>query len=122
MGGSARDTLAVRPQLFAQPEFGDYELRDSGEGEKLERFGAVVLRRPDPQALWRRREPERAWSEAHLAFERDPESGGKRGRWVASRGAPNEARGEAAEWTLRWRELTCVVRPTAFKHVGLFPE
>lgn len=112
----------MRPFVFEQPEFGEYELVDSGAGEKLERFGAVVLRRPDPQSLWRRRTSEVAWLAAHLTFERDQDSGGKRGRWVASRDAPKEARGEDPQWVMRWRGAASVVRPTPFKHVGLFPE
>jgi 23S rRNA (cytosine1962-C5)-methyltransferase len=112
----------VRAFVFAQPAFDDYELIDSGDGEKLERFGAVTLRRPDPQALWRRRADEATWRAAHLTFERDERSGGQRGTWRVARDAPACARGERAEWSVRWREATCVVRPTAFKHVGLFPE
>ena len=45
------------PPLFDPAEFPDYALLDSGGGEKLERFGPLVLRRPDPQALWRPRAP-----------------------------------------------------------------
>jgi len=107
--------------VFAQTEFADYELIDSGDGEKLERYGDVVVRRPDPQALWRRRAQAGEWS-AHLAFERDPDSGGKRGRWIESKSAPAHARGENAEWTIGWRDAKCIVRPTPFKHLGLFPE
>jgi 23S rRNA (cytosine1962-C5)-methyltransferase len=112
----------MRPFVFEQVEFEDYALLDSGAGEKLERCGEVVVRRPDPQALWARRAPDEAWRAAHLTFERDPESGGKRGRWIASRAAPECARGERAQWSVRWREATCIVRPTPFKHLGLFPE
>lgn len=110
------------PAHFAESAFDDYELLDSGGGEKLERYGAVVVRRPDPQALWRPRAAAREWDAADLRFERDPDSGGKRGRWIESRDAPRFARGESAGWPVRWRAATCVVRPTAFKHLGLFPE
>lgn len=110
----------VEPAVFAHPAFGDYELLDSGAGEKLERFGRVVLRRPDPQALWAPRLSEREWRAAHLAFERDPESGGKRGRWKLGPDAPEEAR--KGEWTVAWNRARCSVRPTPFKHVGIFPE
>jgi 23S rRNA (cytosine1962-C5)-methyltransferase len=112
----------VSASVFEQAPFDDYELIDSGAGEKLERFGEVVLRRPDPQALWHRRADERVWRGAHLTFERDEQSGGKRGRWIASRDAPPCARGDRPEWRVRWRDAVCVVRPTPFKHVGLFPE
>ena len=97
--------------MFAQPAFPDYALLDSGGGEKLERFGALVLRRPDPQAVWRSRRPDE-WALAHLAFERDESSGGKRGRWRVGADAPAAARGKEPRWTLDWRGLACVLRPT----------
>lgn len=112
----------VKPRLFAQPAFEDYELVDSGGGEKLERFGPHVLRRPDPQALWTRRADAREWDAADLAFERDPESGGKRGRWIAGPRAGAALRRDEPRWSMRWRDATCIVQPTPFKHVGLFPE
>lgn len=110
------------PAVFEQPDFEDHELLDSGAGEKLERLGPVVLRRPDPQALWTPRLDAAVWDAAHLAFERDPESGGKRGRWRLGPGAPSEARGAEPQWTVSWRDATFLVRPTPFKHIGLFPE
>lgn len=112
----------MKPLLFAHPEFADYTLLDSGAGEKLERYGAVVVRRPDPQALWRPRAPTADWEAADLAFERDPESGGKRGRWIAGPRANAAARAREPAWRVRWRGAVSVVRPTAFKHLGLFPE
>ncbi len=112
----------MRPAVFSQPDFPGHALLDSGGGEKLERYGDVIVRRPDPQALWQPRRGEDEWARAHLAFERDPKSGGKRGRWVPSADAPACARGSDPYWTLVWRELACIVRPTIFKHVGLFPE
>jgi len=110
------------PAVFAQPEFPDHALLDSGAGEKLERFGVVVLRRPDPQALWSPRLGPEAWEAAHLRFERDADSGGRRGRWLAGPDAPAAARGAEPSWTVTWRGATLIVRPTPFKHVGLFPE
>lgn len=112
----------MRPAVFAPEPFADHELLDSGEGEKLERFGAITLRRPDPQALWSKRLDARVWSGAHLTFERDPESGGKRGVWRASASAPPAARAKEPAWQIGWRDARCWIRPTPFKHVGLFPE
>jgi 23S rRNA (cytosine1962-C5)-methyltransferase len=115
MGGRGRETpRRMRPPILVQPEFDDHELVDSGAGEKLERFGPVLVRRPDPQALWRRRADDGEWRAADLAFERDEASGGKRGRWTG--------REPAREWRIRWRGVTCVLRPTPFKHLGVFPE
>lgn len=102
---------------FPRP-FADHALVDSGAGERLERFGTRLLRRPDPRALWGRRLGRERWDDADLTFERDPGSGGQRGRWLERSG--REVR--EASWTLRWRDVACVVRPTAFKHVGVFPE
>src|SRR5262245_26500199 len=109
----------VQPEVFAQPAFEDYQLLDSGEGEKLERIGAWIVRRPDPQALWPRRANSSEWSAARLRFERDPTSGGKRGSWIGTEKLPQGPH-DGPEWSVRWRGATCLVRPTPFKHVGLF--
>lgn len=111
----------MRPLSFAHPRFDDHSLLDSGEGEKLERFGAVLLRRPDPQAFWRRRlgGSDSPWERADLVFVRESDRGG---RWEARRGAPACALGADAEWPVRFGEGRFLVRPTPFKHVGLFPE
>lgn len=99
---------------FAHPAFPDYELLDSGAGEKLERFGKVTVRRPDPQALWRTRLMERDWQAADWSFVRESDRGG---RWE-SRGAFRPAQ----EWDLAWGDARFSIRLTPFKHVGLFPE
>ena len=105
--------------MFAPCPFPDHALLDSGGGRKLERFGPVVLDRPDPQALWRRRQDERAWAAADLAFERIDD---RRGRWRARAGAHELALGRDPSWQVRFDDATLVVRPTPFKHVGVFPE
>ena len=105
--------------MFEQPDFPAYRLLDSGEGEKLERYGQVTVRRPDPQALWRRRLARADWERADLAFVRDASSGGKRGRWHGSLAA---ADGGAPSWRIEWGGAAALLRPTSFKHVGLFPE
>ncbi len=108
---------------FEPEAFPDYALLDSGDGEKLERFGPVVLRRPDPQALWRPSRPEREWARAHLAFKRESDRGGT---WEGE--LPTEVTAEARDgglegaWTVGWGGGTFVLRPTPFKHVGVFPE
>ena len=113
---------AVRPAVFSHPAFPDHELLDSGGGMKLERFGAVTLARPDPVAIWRPRLPERFWRSAHLTFERDPRSEGRAGRWHPTADTPPQARGRDAAWPVRFGAASFVIRPTPFKHVGLFPE
>jgi|CXWL01.1.fsa_nt_gi 23S rRNA (cytosine1962-C5)-methyltransferase len=88
----------------------DYELLDSGENMKLERFGEVVVARPETQALWKKQAPE-LWSSAHAVFAfRD-----KRGGWEVKKPAPES-------WELTWGETKFSAQLTGFKHTGVFPE
>ena len=89
----------------------DYELIDSGEGEKLERFGDIVLSRPDPQALWKKKLDENEWKKAQGHFLRE----GKDGKWNMKKGIPDE-------WNIDFGEMRFKIKPTPFKHVGIFPE
>ncbi len=104
------------------PKFEEYELIDSGEFEKLERFGAVVTRRPEPQAIWRKSLSEDEWRQrASASFMRDGKSDerGERGEWRIKRGTPEQ-------WRIqyKYKEMSLVMRLglTSFKHVGIFPE
>ncbi len=90
----------------------DYELLDSGEGEKLERFGDIVLSRPDPQALWDKRLDNNEWKRANAYFSRE----GNDGKWNAKGGE------ELNKWGIDFGGLKFYIKPTAFKHTGLFPE
>lgn len=107
--------------VFPHVAFRDYALLDSGAGEKLERFADVVVRRPDPQALWPRGTPESAWREADLTFVPDASSGGRGGKWTAGKSGGG-SRAVRDEWSVRCGEATLLARPTPFKHVGIFPE
>lgn len=89
----------------------DYALLDSGEGEKLERYGEVIVRRPDPQALWRQRLSEEEWKRADAVFE----SNATRASWTFRRELPSR-------WGIEFGGLHFWIRPSSFKHVGLFPE
>lgn len=88
----------------------EYELLDSGREEKLERYGGVILARPDPQALWEKKLPESEWAKAAGRYIRT----GKEGRWIESN-LPKE-------WQVEFGGLHFYIRPTSFKHTGLFPE
>lgn len=95
----------------------EYELLDSGEGEKLERFGKYILRRPDPQALWQKRLDENQWKDADAKFTRDSDNGNSDNKsgWVFKKEIENK-------WQIDFANLKFYIKPTAFKHVGIFPE
>lgn len=88
-----------------------YELLDSGNGEKLERFGDFVLRRPEPSALWGKYLSDTEWNHADGVFVRE----GKNTEWKLSEKVPTE-------WEVRFQDLTFLIKPTSSKHTGLFPE
>jgi 23S rRNA (cytosine1962-C5)-methyltransferase len=94
-------------QLASQ--WSDYELLDAGDGMKLERWGAHKLVRPDPQVIWPRKTEWRDW---HGWYHRSERGGGK---WEFRQALPES-------WTVAYRNLTFRIRPTNFKHTGLFPE
>lgn len=103
------------------PTFPDYELIDSGDFEKLERFGRFVTRRPEPQAVWHRSLDESKWSElADASFLRTSSSkSDERGEWQCRRTMPDR-------WTVEYSyggmNLKMRLALTSFKHVGIFPE
>ena len=96
--------------LKTQPQK-DYELIDSGNGHKLERYGEYTLVRPDPEALWQKTSPESVWKEAHLEFERTAH----RTKWIIKDGVKRN-------WTIEFGNLNFQIQPSSFKHTGLFPE
>lgn len=106
---------AVRPVVFPPVPIAGYALLDCGLGEKLERVGPHVLRRPDPQAMWRPSHPAAEWEAADLRFVRESDRGG---RW--ERGPRLDELPES--WELEHQGARFIVRPTPFKHIGLFPE
>lgn len=88
----------------------DYECIDAGHGEKLERWGKVILRRPDPQAIWNTDLDK--WQTPDGFYHRSSMGGGN---WDFAKKLPEY-------WTVKYGELTFKVAPTNFKHTGLFPE
>ncbi|MBN2055708.1 class I SAM-dependent methyltransferase [bacterium] len=88
-----------------------YELLDSGDGGKLERFGAWVISRPAPQAIWRRRLPDEVWRQAHAHYTRESSGGGF---WTMN-GLPES-------WEVPWESFRFILKPTGFGHLGMFPE
>ena len=97
--------------MFIAADWQDYEVIDTGDGEKLERWKNIVLRRPDPQAIWPKQQPE-LWEKADAWYHRSARGGGE---WEFHKKMPEK-------WTINYRDLKFYVRPTGFKHTGLFPE
>ena len=93
-------------------EWKDYECLDAGNGEKLERWGNVILRRPDPQAIWTVDTYDEIWKRVDGHYFRSRKGGGE---WKFYKKLPDH-------WTISYKELTFKVSPTNFKHTGLFPE
>ena len=90
----------------------EYELIDTSSGERLERWGDILLIRPDPQILWHTERKDPRWREAHARYQRS-QSGG--GAWQVRRKTP-------PVWNIRYEDLTFRVKPMGFKHTGVFPE
>lgn len=99
--------------MFLASDWQDYELIDAGRGEKLERWGKVILRRPEIQAVWPLTSDQTLWSQAHARF--GYQSNSKDGSWEYFQKTPQE-------WEISYKELTFHVKPMSFKHTGLFPE
>jgi len=97
----------------------DYELVDSGNFEKLERFGAYILARPEPQAIWDKNLPDADWNRmAHATFKKEKNSSEK-GQWVLKPGMPEQW---FISYTYQDLKLQFRLGLSSFKHVGIFPE
>ncbi len=83
----------------------DYELIDSGNGKRLERFGKYILSRPDPQAIWKPSAESNVWNGANATFT---------DKW--------ENRDVPEKWIIKYQDLSLYLRLTPFKHTGIFPE
>lgn len=90
----------------------DYECIDAGNGEKLERWKDVILRRPEPLALWPIEKEDEQWLGCHAHYHRSNKGGG---HWEMKKPCKES-------WVIRYRQLCFKVSPTGFKHTGLFPE
>ncbi len=97
--------------MFLADGWRDFEVLDTGDGMKLERWGKFILARPDPQVIWPKAQKD-SWSQADAVYSRSSEGGGN---WTFRRGLPER-------WEIAYRDLRFYVRPTGFKHTGLFPE
>lgn len=90
----------------------DYELIDTGSGERLERWGDILLIRPDPQIIWKSEKKDSRWKSAHARYRRSNTGGG---RWEVYKKLPDV-------WKITRGPLTFRLKPMGFKHTGVFPE
>lgn len=95
-----------------EAQWKDYELIDCSDGERLERWGDIVLIRPDPQIIWKTPKKDPMWKQAHARYHRSSSGGGA---WQFYKNMPKQ-------WQIKYRELTFGIKPMGFKHTGVFPE
>jgi len=114
--------MAPRIELLSSPNWNDYELLDSGDGQKLERFGAFTFVRPEVQALWKKKLPAVRWQEAHAVFQPTGEESG--GHWRYKLKVPEK-------WEMKYAldggspegaEVRFWAQTTPGRHLGVFPE
>lgn len=92
--------------------FKDYELIDADSGERLERWGDIILIRPDPQIIWSVGRSDSRWNSANAIYHRSTSGGGY---WEKLKNVPDV-------WSVSYNDLTFRLKPMGFKHTGLFPE
>ena len=97
--------------IFTADKWRDYELIDCSDGQRLERWGDVVMIRPDPQVIWQNRRESRLWERADGVYKRSSSGGGS---WVKN--------DMPEKWSVGYGELKFRIHPMSFKHTGLFPE
>jgi len=101
-----------------------YALIDSGEGDKLERFGVFTLARPDPQALWLKSFPAEVWQKAQGVFSPEPaQTKNEKGKvGISEKSSWKMKAGTPEKWQITLGDLQFWIKPSSFKHVGIFPE
>ena len=93
-------------------EWKDYKILDMADGQKLERWGDVILSRPDPQIIWKDKSFPKKWKEINATYHRSNSGGGS---WEFNKKMPKQ-------WQIKYKNLTFNIKPMGFKHTGLFPE
>jgi len=89
----------------------DYQIIDAGDGMKLEDWSGILLSRPDPQVIWPKSSPE-LWRQTAAEYHRSDQGGGN---WEYYQSLPKS-------WTFSHKKISMYVKPTGFKHTGVFPE
>ena len=97
--------------MYLAENWKDYELLDTSDGERLERWGKYILIRPDPQVIWKGKREHKLWNKADGIYRRSKSGGGA---WIKN-DVPEK-------WTINYGDMTFNLKPMGFKHTGLFPE
>ena len=90
----------------------DYKILDMADGQKLEKWGDVILSRPDPQIIWKSKSYPEKWKNINATYHRSKTGGGS---WEFTKKMPQQ-------WQIKYKDLTFNIKPMGFKHTGLFPE
>lgn len=90
----------------------DYKILDMADGQKIERWGDIILSRPDPQIIWKQKSFPKKWNEINATYHRSKTGGGS---WEFNKKMPKQ-------WQVQYKNLTFNIKPMGFKHTGLFPE
>ncbi len=98
--------------MIISKDWKDYEILDMADGEKLERWGKVILIRPDPQIIWKNKSKPELWKSANAHYHRSKSGGGE---WEYIKNVPKA-------WQIKYKDLVFNLKPMGFKHTGLFPE
>ena len=93
-------------------EWKDYKIIDMADGQKLEKWGDVILSRPDPQIIWNEKTFPNKWKNTNAKYKRSNTGGGN---WEYNSNLPKA-------WQIKYKNLTFNIKPMGFKHTGLFPE
>ena len=98
--------------MILSNEWKDYKLIDMANGQKLERWGRILLSRPDPQIVWKEKSFPNEWKKVNAIYNRSKTGGGS---WQYKTKIPEN-------WQIKYKDLTFNIKPMGFKHTGLFPE
>lgn len=90
----------------------DYKIIDMADGQKLEKWGNIILSRPDPQIIWKEKSFPNLWKKADAIYNRSKTGGGS---WKYNTKLPEN-------WQVKYKNLIFNIKPMGFKHTGLFPE
>lgn len=102
--------------MWYSTDFDDYELLDASDGERLERWKDIILVRPDPQIIWKGVKKHPAWKNYNARYIRSSKGGGA---WDIKKLSGDLLN---VGWNIQRKNMTFCVRPTGFKHTGVFPE